>query len=105
MWSGSESGVIMVWPWEAIEKALSLLVEEKHMASLLVERSFIDLRSQVSVNSFSINLTFDVRYLLSDNSRAIVWSGGYMSFALWYILFASIILSGICFYLILPLVR
>ncbi|CAM8942531.1 unnamed protein product [Rhodiola kirilowii] len=83
LWSGSESGMIMVWPWEAIEKALSLSVEEKHMASLLVERSYIDLRSQVSVNSFSINLTFDVRYLLSDNSRAIVWSGGYMSFALW----------------------
>uniref|UniRef100_A0A7N0TZ43 Inositol polyphosphate-related phosphatase domain-containing protein n=1 Tax=Kalanchoe fedtschenkoi TaxID=63787 RepID=A0A7N0TZ43_KALFE len=75
--------MIMVWPWEAIEKALSLLVEEKHMASLLVERSYIDLKSQVSVNSFSINLTFDVRYLLSDNSRAVIWSGGYMSFALW----------------------
>ncbi|KAG2713503.1 hypothetical protein I3760_04G178300 [Carya illinoinensis] len=83
LWSGSEGGVIRIWPWESIEKSLSLTSEERHMATLLVERSCIDLQSQLSVNGFSNILTSDVKYLLADNSRAKVWSAGYLSFALW----------------------
>ncbi|KAL5580079.1 hypothetical protein UlMin_012521 [Ulmus minor] len=83
LWSGSEAGVIKIWPWEAIEKSLSLTTEERPMAALLVERSFIDPRSQVTVNGSNNVLTSDVMYLLSDNSRAKVWTAGYLSFALW----------------------
>ncbi|KAH7569763.1 hypothetical protein JRO89_XS06G0262800 [Xanthoceras sorbifolium] len=82
LWSGSEGGAIKIWPWEALEKALSLTAEERPMASLIVERSYIDLRSQLSVNGFSSMLTSDVKNLLSDNSSAKVWSAGYLSFAL-----------------------
>ncbi|KAJ6718177.1 TYPE I INOSITOL POLYPHOSPHATE 5-PHOSPHATASE 12 [Salix purpurea] len=83
LWSGSEGGVIKIWPWEALEKAFSLTAEERHMAALLVERSYIDLRNQVTVNGFSNVLNSDVKHLLSDNSRAKVWSAGFLSFALW----------------------
>ncbi|KAJ9169219.1 hypothetical protein P3X46_017431 [Hevea brasiliensis] len=83
LWSGSEGGAIKIWPWEAIEKSFSFTEEERHMASLLVERSYIDPRSQVTINGFCNVLTSDIRYLLSDNSRAKVWSAGYLSFALW----------------------
>ncbi|KAJ4702823.1 Type II inositol polyphosphate 5-phosphatase [Melia azedarach] len=83
LWSGSEGGVIKVWPWEAIEKALSLTPEERPMAALTVERSYIDLRSQVSLNGFSSIFTSDIKNLLSDKSRAKVWSAGFLSFALW----------------------
>lgn len=58
---------------------------ESHVASLLVERSYVDLRTQVSV-SFSNTFTWDVKYLLSDDSTAKVWSGSDLSFALWYVL-------------------
>lgn len=85
LWSGSEGGVIKIWPWEAIEKALSLTTEERHMSSLLVERSYIEPWTQVAVNGFTNILTSDVRYLLSDRSGAKVWSAGYLSFALWYV--------------------
>jgi hypothetical protein len=91
MWSGFEGGIIKIWPWEAIEKALSLTNEERHMAALILERSYIDLRSQLNVNGFSNIFTSDVKYLLSDNSRAKVWSAGYLSFALWYVLTFSIV--------------
>ncbi|KAK1291276.1 Type I inositol 1,4,5-trisphosphate 5-phosphatase 12 [Acorus calamus] len=83
LWSSSEGGVIKAWPWEAIDKSLSLSTEERHMAALLVERSYIDLGSQVTVGGASSLPASDVKYLLSDNSRAKVWSGGYQSFALW----------------------
>ncbi|OMO49848.1 Inositol polyphosphate-related phosphatase [Corchorus capsularis] len=83
IWSGSEGGNIRIWPWEAIDNALSLTMEEKHMASLLIERSFVDLRSQVAVNGFSSILNSDIKCLLSDNIRAKVWSAGCLSFALW----------------------
>ncbi|XP_015873617.3 type II inositol polyphosphate 5-phosphatase 15 isoform X1 [Ziziphus jujuba] len=83
LWSGSEAGAIKIWPWEAIEKSLSLTTEERPMAALIVERSFVDPRGQVAVNGFGNILTSDVRYLLSDTSRAKVWSAGYVSFALW----------------------
>ncbi|XP_057962460.1 type II inositol polyphosphate 5-phosphatase 15 isoform X2 [Malania oleifera] len=83
LWSASEGGVIKVWPWEAIEKALSLTTEERHIAALLVERSYIDLRSQVTTNGTCNMFTSDVKHLLSDNSRAKVWSAGYLSLALW----------------------
>lgn len=85
LWSGSEGGVIKIWPWEAIEKALSLTIEERHMSALLVERSYIDPWTQVAVNGFTNILTSDVRYLLSDTSSAKVWSAGYLQFALWYV--------------------
>lgn len=83
LWSGSEGGVIKIWPWESIEKVFSLTMEERHMAALLVERSFIDLRSQVTVNGVCNILASDVKYMISDNCRAKVWSAGYQSFALW----------------------
>jgi len=89
LWSGSEGGVIKIWPWEALEKAFSLTAEERHMAALLVERSFIDLRNQVTANGFSNVLNSDVKHLLSDNSTAKVWSAGFLSFALWYVLFCG----------------
>ncbi|THU57097.1 hypothetical protein C4D60_Mb11t24180 [Musa balbisiana] len=83
IWSGSEGGVIKVWPWDAIEKALSLSVEERHMATLLAERSYIDLRSQVTVGGVCNLPAADVKYMASDNSRSKVWSAGTLSFALW----------------------
>ncbi|KAI3866107.1 hypothetical protein MKW92_009417 [Papaver armeniacum] len=83
IWSGSEGGVVKVWPWEPIEKSLSLKVEERHMAALLVERSFVDLRTQVTVNGVCSISASDVKFLLSDNCRAKVWSAGQLSFALW----------------------
>ncbi|XP_061364661.1 uncharacterized protein LOC133308088 [Gastrolobium bilobum] len=52
------------------------------MAAITAERSYVDLRSQLSTNGFSNMLTSDVKYLVSDNSRAKVWSAGYFSFAL-----------------------
>lgn len=86
LWSGSEGGAIKIWPWEAIEKSLSLTIAERHMAALLVERSYIDLRSQAALNgvgSCNNMFTSDVKFMISDYCRAKVWSAGYMSFAMW----------------------
>ncbi|XP_028807480.1 type II inositol polyphosphate 5-phosphatase 15 [Neltuma alba] len=83
LWSGSEGGAIKIWPWEAVEKSISLTTEERHTAALLVERSYVDLRNQLSANGFHNMLTSDIKYLVSDNSRAKVWSAGFFSFALW----------------------
>ncbi|XP_043715231.1 type I inositol polyphosphate 5-phosphatase 12-like isoform X2 [Telopea speciosissima] len=83
LWTGGEGGVIKIWPWESIEKSLSLTLEERHMAALLVERSYIDLKSQVTVNGVCSISGSDVKYLLLDNTRAKVWSAGQLSFALW----------------------
>ncbi|GFP90093.1 type ii inositol 1 4 5-trisphosphate 5-phosphatase fra3 [Phtheirospermum japonicum] len=84
IWSGSEGGALKIWPWEAIEKSLSLTTGERHMASLLVERSYIDLRSQVSQNGACSNIfTSDIKYMLSDHIGAKVWTASYQSFALW----------------------
>ncbi|PIN25960.1 Inositol polyphosphate 5-phosphatase [Handroanthus impetiginosus] len=83
IWSGSEGGNIRVWPWEAVEKSLSLSLEEKHMASLLVERSVIDLKSQVTVNGVCNISSSDVKCLLSDTVRAKVWAVGSLTFSLW----------------------
>ncbi|KAK1277589.1 Type I inositol 1,4,5-trisphosphate 5-phosphatase 12 [Acorus gramineus] len=83
LWTGFEGGVIKAWPWEAIDKSLSLTAEERHIAALLVERSYVDLRNQVTVGGVCSLPASDVKYLLSDNSRGKVWSGGYLSFALW----------------------
>ncbi|RDY05478.1 Type II inositol polyphosphate 5-phosphatase 15, partial [Mucuna pruriens] len=68
LWSGSEGGAIKIWPWEAVEKSIHLTKEERHRAVIFVERSYVDLRSQLSTNSNM--LTSDVKYLVSDNSRA-----------------------------------
>ncbi|CAK9176024.1 unnamed protein product, partial [Ilex paraguariensis] len=69
LWSGSEGGIIKIWPWEATEKSLSLTLEERHMAGLLIERSYIDLRSQVTVNGNCCNIfAADVKYMFSDHS-------------------------------------
>lgn len=87
IWSGSEGGVIKIWPWESIEKSLSLSPEERHMAALLVERSFVDLRSQVTVNGVCSISSQEVKCLLSDHLRARVWCAGPLSFSLWYICF------------------
>ncbi|XP_057784500.1 type II inositol polyphosphate 5-phosphatase 15-like isoform X2 [Salvia miltiorrhiza] len=84
IWSGSEGGAVKIWPWEALEKSLSLTVGEKHMASLLVERSYIDLRSQVTQNGAYDNIfSSDIKYMLSDLVGAKVWTASYQSFALW----------------------
>jgi hypothetical protein len=84
LWSGSEGGIIKVWYGEAIEKSLALQREEKCKTPLLVERSFIDLWTMVSDGGACPLPAVDVKLLVSDNSRSKVWSGGYLSFALWY---------------------
>lgn len=83
IWSGSEGGFIKVWPWETVEKSLSLSPEERRMSALLVERSGIDLRSQVTVNGVCRISSSDVKSLLSDNVRAKMWAAGSQSFSLW----------------------
>ncbi|KAL8482708.1 hypothetical protein ACS0TY_025666 [Phlomoides rotata] len=83
VWSGSEGGIIRVWPWESIEKSLALSPEERRMAALLVERSVIDLRTQVTVNGQCNLSSSDVKYLLSDNVKAKMWACGSQSFSLW----------------------
>ncbi|KAG7012847.1 Type I inositol polyphosphate 5-phosphatase 12 [Cucurbita argyrosperma subsp. argyrosperma] len=83
LWSGGEGGIIKVWPWEAIEKSLCLSSGERHMAALLVERSYIDLRSQVTVNGVCSISSQDVKCVLSDEVRAKVWCAGALSFSLW----------------------
>ncbi|CAL5199676.1 unnamed protein product [Lathyrus oleraceus] len=83
LWSGSEGGVIKIWPWESLEKSLSLSPEERHMAALLVERSFIDLRAQVTVNGVCSISSQEVKCLLSDHIRGRVWCASPLSFSLW----------------------
>ncbi|MED6123837.1 hypothetical protein PIB30_053209 [Stylosanthes scabra] len=83
LWSGSEGGAIKIWPWEALEKSIHLTREERHMAVIMVERSYVDLRSHLTTNGSNNMLTSDIKYLVSDNSRGNVWSAGYFSFALW----------------------
>lgn len=85
MWSCSEGGVIKIWPWESLEKSLLLKPEEKHMAALLIERSPIDLRSQVTVNGTCSISSSEVKYLLSDSVRAKVWAVQSLSFSIWYV--------------------
>lgn len=85
LWSGGEGGVIKIWPWESIEKSLSLSTEEKHMAALLVERSHIDLRSQVTVNGNCSLSSSDVKCLLYDKVKAKVWCAQSLSFSIWYV--------------------
>ncbi|XP_042461653.1 type I inositol polyphosphate 5-phosphatase 13-like [Zingiber officinale] len=83
IWSGSDGGAIKVWPWDAIGKALSLKAEERHIAALLMERSYIDLRSKFTVNGVCTLPSFDVKYMASDDCSSKVWSAGSLSFALW----------------------
>ncbi|GFP83130.1 type i inositol 1 4 5-trisphosphate 5-phosphatase 12 [Phtheirospermum japonicum] len=83
IWSGSEGGIIRVWAWESVEKSLALSSEERRMAAVLVERSVIDLRTQVTVNGVCNISSSDVKCLLSDNVRAKVWAVGSLSFSLW----------------------
>ncbi|CAN8306183.1 unnamed protein product [Cochlearia groenlandica] len=83
MWSCSEGGVIKIWPWDSLEKSLLLKQEEKHMAALLVERSAIDLRSQVTVNGTCSISSSEVKYLLVDSVRAKVWAVQSLSFSIW----------------------
>ncbi|KAG6408442.1 hypothetical protein SASPL_131454 [Salvia splendens] len=83
IWTGSEGGSIRVWPWEAVEKSLSLSAEERHMATLLVERSCIDLKSNVTVNGASSISSSDIKALLCDHVHAKVWVAGSSSFSFW----------------------
>ncbi|KAG2406960.1 type I inositol polyphosphate 5-phosphatase 12-like isoform X2 [Vigna umbellata] len=83
LWSGSEGGILKIWPWESVEKSLSLSPEERHMAALLVERSFVDLRSQVTVNGVCSISSQDVKCLLCDHVRGRIWCAGPLSFSLW----------------------
>ncbi|KAK8959642.1 Type I inositol 1,4,5-trisphosphate 5-phosphatase 12 [Platanthera guangdongensis] len=82
IWSGSEGGNIRVWPLQAM-KDPSNCQWKKDTSVALVERSCIDLRSLVTVAGECPLSTSNVTYLLSDNSRAKVWSGSSLSFALW----------------------
>lgn len=54
------------------------------MAALLVERSCIDLRSQVTISGACSISSQEVKCLLSDNVRSRVWCAGPLSFSLWY---------------------
>ncbi|XP_057546830.1 type I inositol polyphosphate 5-phosphatase 12-like isoform X2 [Amaranthus tricolor] len=83
LWSGAEGGVIKVWAWDSIEKSLSLTAEEKYMAALLVERSNVDLRSQVTVNGVCNISSSDIKVMLSDNCKGRVWCATSLSFSLW----------------------
>ncbi|MCD9642419.1 hypothetical protein HAX54_029245 [Datura stramonium] len=83
IWSGFEGGIIKVWPREAVQKSLSLSPDESHMASLLVERECVNLKSQVTVNGVCNISSSDVQCLLSDHVRAKVWASGSLSFSLW----------------------
>ncbi|CAH8264412.1 unnamed protein product [Arabidopsis lyrata] len=83
MWSCSDGGVIKIWTLDSLEKSLVLKPEEKHMAALLVERSGIDLRSQVTVNGTCSISSSDVKFLLVDTVRAKVWAVQHLSFSLW----------------------
>jgi hypothetical protein len=76
--------MIKVWPYDAIAKSLSLSPEEKHMAALLVERAYIDLRNHCTVGNVCSLPASDVKYMLADHSRAKVWTVTSMTFALWY---------------------
>lgn len=53
------------------------------MAALLVERSGVDLRTQVTVNGVCSISSQDVKCLLFDNAKAKVWCAGSISFSLW----------------------
>jgi hypothetical protein len=86
IWSGSEGGVIKAWPWDAIARSLSLTQEGKHIAALLVERAYVDLRNHAAVGSMFSLPTADVKYMLADHCRAKVWSLTSMAFAIWYAL-------------------
>ncbi|XP_051188600.1 type I inositol polyphosphate 5-phosphatase 13 [Lolium perenne] len=83
IWSGSEGGVIKAWPYDAIAKSLSLSPEERHMAALLVERAYIDLRNHCTVGNVCSLPASDVKYILADHSRSKVWTVTSMTFALW----------------------
>ncbi|KAL0667138.1 hypothetical protein Bca4012_029842 [Brassica carinata] len=83
MWSCSDGGVIKIWTFDSLEKSLVLKAEEKHMAALLVERSGIDLRSQVTVNGTCSISSSDVKFLLVDTVRAKVWAVQHLSFSMW----------------------
>lgn len=84
IWAGSEGGAVKIWSWEALEKSLSLTIGEKHMASLLVERSYIDLRNQATQNgAFNNIFTSDIKNMLSDHVGGKVWTASYQSSALW----------------------
>ncbi|KAG5226285.1 type inositol polyphosphate phosphatase [Salix suchowensis] len=73
LWSGGENGIIRIWPWDAIEKSLSLSQEEKHMAAL----------SQVTVNGACSISSSDIKCLVADNVRARIWCAQPLSFTLW----------------------
>ncbi|KAF3789432.1 Type I inositol polyphosphate 5-phosphatase 12 [Nymphaea thermarum] len=83
LWSGSDGGSVKIWPWEAITKALGMIEEERHIAILGIEKSFIDLRSQATVGGTCHLPPGDVKYMLADTCRGKVWGGGHLAFALW----------------------
>ncbi|KAF8086041.1 hypothetical protein N665_0636s0013 [Sinapis alba] len=83
LWSCSEGGMIKIWTWETMEKSLSIRLEEKHMAALLVEKSGIDLRAQVTANGNCSISSSEVKSLLADNVRSKVWAAQLHTFSLW----------------------
>lgn len=62
------------------------------MAALLVERSFVDLKNQVTVNGQCSISSTEVKCLLSDDLRAKVWAATPLSFSLWLVSFSFIAL-------------
>lgn len=83
LWSCSEGGMIKIWTWETMEKSLSIRLEEKHMAALLVEKSGIDLKAQVTVNGNCSISSSEVKSLIADNVRSKVWAAQLHTFSLW----------------------
>jgi hypothetical protein len=53
------------------------------MAALLVERSYIDLRNQVTVNGVCPLPGSDIKHMVADCSRSKVWTVTSLTFALW----------------------
>jgi len=81
-----KKGMIKLWPWESMEKSLSLSPEEKQTAALLVERASIDLKSQVTMNGVCSISSLDVKVILSNHARGKMWCATSISFSLWYFL-------------------
>jgi hypothetical protein len=73
------------------------------MASLLLEKSYIDLRNHATVSNVCSLPTADVKHMLADHCGAKVWSITSMAFALWYAL-TSIAIFKQLFQVHLPIV-
>ncbi|CAO2836030.1 unnamed protein product [Amaranthus hypochondriacus] len=55
----------------------------KDIASLVHERSYVDLKSEVAINGVCYMFLSNVKCLVSNHSTTMVWSAGVLSFVLW----------------------